>query len=95
MKKSTSLTIILLASIILAGCAPSVSVTQAGHAKQFEVTVSSNEFGMAETQELLNEWHKQARLSCKGDDYRVVTRDILQRERPFDEVLVTGIIECN
>ena len=95
MKKSTvSLLSLVAIMLIVWGCAPSVTVTQAGHDRQFEVTVSSNEFGIAETEELLNEWHKQARSSCEGDDYRVVTRDILQRERPFDEVLVTGIIEC-
>jgi hypothetical protein len=86
--------ILSISAIIFAGCAPSVTVTPAGHARQFEVTVSSNEFGIADTEELLHEWHSQARLSCRGNDYRVITRDILQRE-PFEETLVTGIIECN
>ena len=95
MKTSLMIVVTLVAGItILSGCAPSVSVTQAGHAKQFEVTVTSNEFGAMDTQELLNEWHIQARSSCQGYDYRVVSRDILQREQQFNEVLITGIIEC-
>jgi hypothetical protein len=96
MKTVTYLVLTLfVAVVIVSGCAPSVTVTKAGHERQFEVTVSSNEFGLAETQELLDEWHKQARSSCYGGDYRVVTRDILQREDPFDEILITGIIECD
>ena len=96
MKKSTvSLLSFVAIMSIIGGCAPSVRVTQAGHAKQFEVTLSSNEFGIMETEELLNEWHIQARSTCNGDDYRVVTRDILQGKDSFDEVIVTGIIECN
>lgn len=94
--KTRGIALILLAGILMvSGCAPSVTVTPAGHAKQFEVTVTSNDFGMSESQELLNEWHKQARSSCRGSDYRVITRDILQREEPFHELLITGIIECN
>lgn len=95
MKACTSISVFVVAAIILTGCAPSVTVTPAGHAKQFEVTISSNEFGYMETEELLDEWHTQARLSCHGGDYRVVTRDIVQRDEPFHEILVTGIIECN
>ena len=56
MKKTTIslLSLIAIMSIVW-GCAPSVTVTQAGHAKQFEVTVSSNDFGFAESQELIDE----------------------------------------
>lgn len=96
MKKSllSLLSFVAIMSIV-SGCAPSVTVTPAGHDRQFEVSVSSNDFSFTETQDLLNEWHQQARSSCGGDDYRVVTRDILQREEPFNEMLVTGIIECD
>jgi hypothetical protein len=95
MRKATvSLLVIITLASTGWGCAPSVTVRQAGHARQFEVTVSSNEFSFAETQDLLNTWHQQARSTC-GGDYRVVSRDILERKEPFNEMLVTGIVECH
>lgn len=95
MKKSLSgLLAGVMMMAVMAGCAPSVTVRQAGHARQFEITVSSDDFSFADTQDLLDEWHEQARSSC-GGNYTVVNRDIVQRPEPFNEIFVTGIVECN
>jgi hypothetical protein len=79
--------------VFLWGCAPSVTVTQAGDEKQFEITVSSNDF-TDETEEIIEAWHEKARETCSGNNYKVITRDIIQKEEPLDELLITGIVEC-
>ncbi len=95
MKMSKLIAVSLVTSIIfLWGCAPSISVTPAGNEKQFEITVSSTDFVFDDTEELLNVWHKKARETCGGDNYRVITRNIIYREDSINEILVTGIIEC-
>ena len=96
MKKSTigMLFLFAIASLVW-GCGPSVSVRPAGSADQFEVTVTSDEFGVVDTQELLDTWHEQARASCNGGNYRIVTRDFVQNESISEETTLTGIIECH
>lgn len=84
---------LLVSMVFLWGCAPSVTVTPAGHEQQFEVTVSSNDF-TDDSEELINAWHKEARAACSGRDYKVITRDIIQKEEPFQEFVITGIVEC-
>ncbi len=76
------------------GCAPSVSVTPAGQDRQYEVSVSSNEFSVSDTNELITLWHEKAREACNGGNYKVITRDVIQKSEPVEETLMTGIIEC-
>jgi hypothetical protein len=95
MKRNITMSIILACSLaIVAGCAPSVSVTPAGHDRQYEVTVTSTDFTFGTTEEMLREWHGKAREACGGQDYRVVTRDVINREQPLNETVITGIVEC-
>jgi len=70
-----------------------VTVTPAGHDKQFEITVSSNDF-TDDTEELIEAWHQKAREACSGDNYKVIIRDIIHKEEPFREFVITGIVEC-
>jgi hypothetical protein len=84
---------LLAGMVFLWGCAPSVTVTPAGHEQQFEITVSSNDF-TDDSEELINAWHKEARAACNGGNYKVITRDIIQKEEPFQEFVITGIVEC-
>ena len=96
MKLSKILGLSLLAGLfILAGCAPSVSVTPAGHDRQYEITVRSNDFTFSDTEDLIDAWHQKSREACHGNNYRVITRDIINKEEPFNELLITGIIECD
>ena len=46
------------------------------------------------TEDLIDDWHQKARETCQGGNYRVITRDILNKDEPFNELLITGIIEC-
>lgn len=95
MKRNLTLSIILACSLaLIAGCAPSVTVTPAGHDRQYEVTVTSNDFTFGSTDEMLRDWHNKAREACRGQNYRVVTRDVINREEPFNEMVITGIVEC-
>ena len=96
MKISKLMMIILLAGgVAVWGRAPSVSVSQAGHAKQYEITVKSNDFTSGDTEDRIQSWHQKARETCGGYDYTVISRDIVSKEEPFNEFLITGIIECN
>jgi hypothetical protein len=83
----------LVGMIFLSGCAPSVTVTEAGSSEQFEITVSSNDF-TDDSEELIDAWHKEARNTCGGNNYKVITRDIIHKEEPFSEFVITGIVEC-
>ena len=95
MKRNIMISIILACNlVIIVGCAPSVTVTPAGHDRQYEVTVTSTDFTFGSTEEMLREWHSKAREACRGQDYRVVTRDVINREEPFNELVITGIVEC-
>ena len=94
MKIAQLIGVTLLAGMFfLWGCAPSVMVTPAGDEQQFEITVSSNDF-TDDSEELINAWHKEARSTCSGRNYKVITRDIIQKEDPFQEFVITGIVEC-
>lgn len=84
---------VLIAMMLLVGCAPTVSVTPAGQDKQYEVTVRSNDLAFGKTEELIQAWHQKAREICSGD-YSVISRDVIQKDEPFDEIVITGIIEC-
>lgn len=95
MKNSKAFILSLLVTLILlSGCAPAVTVTHAGYDKQFEVTVRANDFAIGETEELIQTWHQEARQTCNGHDYRVITRDIIDKVEPFNELVITGIVEC-
>lgn len=85
---------IMSGMIFLSGCAPSVTVTHAGSDRQYEVTVQSSEFSFSDTESTIEAWHKEARKTCHGGNYRVITRDIIERHDPVDEITITGIIEC-
>ena len=80
--------------VMFSGCAPSVSVTPAGQDRQYEVSVSSDEFTISNTNELITLWHEKAREACNGGNYRVITRDVIQKTAPVEETVMTGIIEC-
>ena len=84
---------VLIAMMLLVGCAPTVTVTPAGQEKQYEVTVRSNDLAFGETEELIQSWHQQARETCNGN-YNVISRDVIQKDEPFDEIVITGIVEC-
>ena len=86
--------VMLIGMIFLSGCAPSVTVTHAGGDRQYEVTVKSSEFSFNDTEEMIEAWHKEARNTCHGGNYRVITRDIIEQHDPVDEITITGIIEC-
>jgi hypothetical protein len=94
MKVSTIIGIsLLIGSILLVGCGPTVTVTPAGHEKQYEVTIRSNDFAFDETEELIQAWHQKARETC-GSNYNVISRDVFQKEDPFNEIVITGLVEC-
>ena len=80
--------------VFFSGCAPSVNITPAGQDRQYEVSVSSDEFTISNTNDLINIWHEKAREACQGGNYTVMTRDIIQNAEPINETVMTGIIEC-
>lgn len=80
--------------VVFSGCAPSVSVTPAGQDRQYEVSVSSDEFSVSDTNDLITLWHEKAREACNGGNYQVITRDVIQKSEPIEETVMTGIIEC-
>lgn len=80
--------------VFFSGCAPSVSITPAGQDRQYEVSVSSNEFSVSDTNDLIALWHEKAREACSGGNYQVITRDVIQNTEPVEETVMTGIIEC-
>ncbi len=84
---------LLIGSLLLVGCAPTATVTPAGHEKQYEVTIRSNDFAFGETEELIQAWHQKAREAC-GSNYNTISRDIIQKDEPFDEIIITGLVEC-
>jgi hypothetical protein len=95
MKTSQLILYSLLASMLLfGGCAPSVTVTQAGSDRQFEITVNSNDFTSGSTEDFIAAWHQKAREACSGRNYNVISRDIVNKEAPFNELVITGIVEC-
>lgn len=76
------------------GCAPSVTVTPAGSDRQYEISVSTDEFSVNSTEELIQAWHEKARETCGGGDYQTISRDVINRDAPENTLTVTGIIEC-
>jgi hypothetical protein len=86
---------LIAAMILLGGCAPSVSVTQAGSSNQFEVSVRSSAFSTKTSEELTEDWHKKARETCDGGDYTIVSRDITTTDgAALEGIYISGVIEC-
>lgn len=92
-RMSTIGTVAVISMMLLVGCAPSVTVIPAGQEQHYEVTVRASEFAIEETEELIQLWHEKAAETC-GGTYSVIRRDLLQHGDPFDEVVITGIVEC-
>jgi len=84
---------LFIAMMLLAGCAPSVTVIPAGQEKQYEVTVRSDELTLTDTEELIQLWHQKARETCVGE-YSMIGRDIFEQGGFSDEIVITGIVEC-
>lgn len=80
--------------VISQGCAPSVTVTPAGSDRQYEISVSTDEFSVNSTEELIQAWHEKSRETCGGGDYQTISRDVINRDAPENTLTVTGIIEC-
>jgi hypothetical protein len=79
--------------MLLVGCAPSVTVIPAGQAQQYEVTVHSNELTLEDTEGLILTWHQKARETC-GSQYGVISRDVIEHGESSNDIVITGIIEC-
>ena len=84
---------VFIGMMLLAGCAPSVTVIPAGQEKQYEVTVHSNDLTLTDTEGLIRTWHQKARETC-GSKYSVISRDVIEQGESSHELVITGIVEC-